>query len=216
MKVLLFGATGTAGASVLKVCLDSPRVEEVRAIARRPLRTTHRKLTAFIHSNFLDYAAVRQALTGIDVCLSCPGVSVTQVTEAEYRTITHDFTLAAARALKAASPGVAFHYISGQGTRSDSRLMWARVKAQTENELIELIDAVCWRPAAIDAEPSDNAPKLYSALRPLFRLLKPFRSLYIAGEDLGRAMLQAASENLRARIIENAAIRDLADRARQL
>jgi len=39
------------------------------------------------------------------------------------------------------------------------------------------------------------------------------RSLYIKGEDLGRAMLLAAMENLRSRILENREIRDLADRA---
>ena len=35
-----------------------------------------------------------------------------------------------------------------------------------------------------------------------------------APADLGRAMLQATAENLRGRIIENAEIRDVAERAR--
>jgi hypothetical protein len=53
---------------------------------------------------------------------------------------------------------------------------------------------------------------MYSLMRPALRLLKPFRSLYVSGEDLGRAMLQATKENLRRRVIENAEIRDLAER----
>jgi hypothetical protein len=40
MKVLVFGATAAAGGSVLRACLDSPHVEEVRAIVRRPLKVT--------------------------------------------------------------------------------------------------------------------------------------------------------------------------------
>jgi ethanolamine ammonia-lyase small subunit len=43
--------------------------------------------------------------------------------------------------------------------------------------------------------------------------LKPFKSLYVHGEDLGRAMLQATLENLRKRIIENPDIREIAARA---
>ena len=36
---------------------------------------------------------------------------------------------------------------------------------------------------------------------------------YVAGDDLGRAMLQATSENMRGRVVENAEIRDIAGRA---
>jgi hypothetical protein len=39
------------------------------------------------------------------------------------------------------------------------------------------------------------------------------RSLYVSGEDLGRAMLRAAMEGMRGRIIENAEIREIAERA---
>ena len=56
---------------------------------------------------------------------------------------------------------------------SGGRMMWQKVKDQTENELI----ALHW---------------LYQMLRPLFVLARPFRSLYIHGEDLGRAMLYSA------------------------
>lgn len=214
MKILLFGATGSAGGSVLKACLAAPAVEEVRAIVRRPLKVDHPKLRVLVHGDYLGYAAVQEAFAGVDACLFCLGISITQVSgESEYRKITHDFALAAAHALKAQSPAAAFHFISGQGTRLDSRFLWARVKAETERDLIALVDAVCWRPAAIDGEPSESAPRIYRVVRPLFRLLKPIRSLYVAGEDLGRAMLQATVENLRGRVLENAEIRDLAERA---
>ncbi|MFL6194283.1 MAG: NAD(P)H-binding protein [Thermoanaerobaculia bacterium] len=214
MKILLFGATGSAGGSVLKACLASPQVEEVRAIVRRPLKIKHEKLREIVHGDFLDYTAVGDAFAGVDACLFCLGISATQVSgEAEYRRITHDFALAAATTLKARSPGAAFHFISGQGTGLNSRFMWARVKAETERDLIQLLNATCWRPAAIDGEASESAPGIYKVIRPLFRLLRPFRGLYVAGEDIGRAMLQATAEGLRGRVIENAEIRDLAARA---
>lgn len=212
MKILLFGATGSAGGSVLRICLETPAVEEVRAIVRRPLQVAHDKLRVFVHGDYLDYAPVEEAFKGVDACLYCLGISVNQVSgEAEYRRITHDFALAAARTLKAHSPGAVFHFLSGQGAGLDSRMMWARVKAETERDLGPVVDTVCWRPAFIDGADSQSQPRLYQALRPLFRILSPLRSLYVTGEDIGRAMLQAAGENLRSRTIENREIRDRAD-----
>jgi uncharacterized protein YbjT (DUF2867 family) len=214
MKILLFGATGSAGHSVLEACLAGSVVNDVRAIVRRPLGQSHPKLRAVIHSNFLDYSPIEDAFRSIDACLFCLGISVTQVSKEDYRKITRDFTLAAARTLKSQSPGAAFHYISGQGTRPDSRMFWSQVKAQTERELIELVAADAWRPAFIDAKPSPTLSKVYAMFYPVGRLLKPFPSMYIHGHDLGRAMLQATIENLRGRIFENAEIRQIAARAK--
>jgi uncharacterized protein YbjT (DUF2867 family) len=214
MKILLFGASGSAGGGVLSACLSTPVVEEVRAVVRRPLIRTHAKLRPFVLNNFLDYSPVAKAFDGVDACLFSLGISVTQVSKEDYQKITRDYTLAAARFLQAHSPNAAFHYISGQGTRADSRMFWARVKAQTELELMSVVGAVCFRPAFIDAPPSPSLPKIYAAIFPLMRILKPFRGLYVSGEDLGYAMLQGTSEKLRARVIENPEIRDLAARFR--
>jgi uncharacterized protein YbjT (DUF2867 family) len=211
MKILIFGASGAAGGSVLRACFSSSAVKEVRAITRRPLRFTHKKLRVFIHNDYLDYAPVEEAFVDVDACFFCLGVSATQVSGEEYRRITHDFALAAAKTLQVNSPTAAFHFISGKGTDINSRFLWARVKAQTERDLMTLTNAVCWRPALIDGEPSNSSPRLYRALKPLFGLLKPFRSLYVTGQDIGRAMLRATGENIRGRVIENAEIRELAN-----
>jgi uncharacterized protein YbjT (DUF2867 family) len=212
VKVLLFGASGTAGGAVLQACLEAPVVQEVRVIARRPLGRGDAKLREFVHANYLDYGVVAEAFRGVDACLFCLGISVTQVSKEEFVRISHDYPIAAAQVLKTQSPGAAFHYISGAGTNAESRTFWAKVKGQTENELIELVEANCWRPAFIDAEPSASLPKVYAMLRPAMRLLKTFRSMYVSGDDLGRAMLEATRENLRRRMIENAEIRELSER----
>ena len=211
MKVLIFGASGSAGGSVLRACFSSPAVNEICAITRRPLRFTHKKLRVFIHNDYLNYASIEEAFVDVNACLFCLGISATQVSGEEYRKITHDFALAAASTLRIHSPTAVFHFISGKGTSMNSRFLWAHVKAETERDLMSLVNAVCWRPAFIDGESSSSGPRLYRALRPLFRLLKPFRSLYVNGQDLGRAMLKATLENIRGRVIKNAEIRDLAN-----
>ena len=100
MKILLFGATGMAGAAVLEACLAASVVEEVRVIVRRPLMETGAKLRTFVHKDFLDFATVEEAFRGLDACLFCLGVSVTQVSNDEYRTITYSYTMAAANMVK--------------------------------------------------------------------------------------------------------------------
>jgi uncharacterized protein YbjT (DUF2867 family) len=202
---------------VLRVCLGAGAVTEVRAIVRRPLGFAHPKLREVTHDNFTDFTTTADAFTGVDACFYCLGKSVRQVSgEGEYRTITYDYALAAARALRERSPAAVFHFISGAGVALDSQFMWARVKAETERDLLAQFQAVCYRPASIDGMPSASEPKAYKAFRPIARIvLKPFRSLYVSGDDIGLAMLQAAADRIRDRIIENAVIRDMADGARR-
>lgn len=200
---------------MLQACQGSPLVDEVRAVVRRRLGVTDAGLREIVHRDFLDYEAIGDAFDGVDACLWCLGISVRQVSgEAEYRTVTHDYAVAAARMLRVRSPDAVFHYVSGQGAGLDSRMMWARVKAETERELMDEFGAVCWRPASIDGATSASAPRLYQAVRPIARLFRGFRSFYVAGEDIGLAMIQATRDGERARIIDNREIRRIADDVR--
>jgi uncharacterized protein YbjT (DUF2867 family) len=97
MKIVILGATGSAGGCVLRVCLGAGAVTEVRAIVRRPLGFAHPKLREVTHDNFTDFTTTADAFTGVDACFYCLGKSVRQVSgEGEYRTITYDYALAAA------------------------------------------------------------------------------------------------------------------------
>lgn len=219
MKVLVFGATGLAGHGVMRAALAAPAVTEVRAMVRRSTGVRDPKLREFLHADYLDYRAVADAFAGIDACCFCLGVSVSQVPdEADYRRIHQAFPIAAAKVLREQSPGAPFHYLSGGNAGLDSRWMWARVKAEAERDLMQEFEAVCWRPGMIDGEPSAAQPALTRFLRPVLRVVfRPFRSLYVMNDDIGRAVLQATKEKTRNRVIENAQLRDFADawRARQ-
>ncbi len=214
MTILLFGATGNAGGAVLKACLADPGVAEVRAVTRRSPAPTHSKLRVIIHQDYLDYSSIRTAFQGVDACLFCLGISVRQVSgEAEYRRITVDFPMAAARMLLAESPRAIFQYVSGHGASDRSRMMWARVKAAAEAALLEAAGANAWRPAFIDGADSSSTLTIYQWIRPLFRVLSGSRRFYVRGEEIGRAMLRATRLRLKAQVFENADIRDLADYA---
>ena len=212
MVILLFGASGVAGGGVLKACLEDPLVTEVRAIVRRPLSIGHPKLREFAHADFTDFGTVRSAFTNVDACFYCVGISTLQTSdEAHYRAITHDYATAAARQLHTASPKAVFHFISSDGISLDSRLMWARVKAETERDLMKLGPTICYRPAYIDGAGSESEPKTYKLIRPVFSaILRPFPQMYVKAVDIGRAMLSAARTGLVGEIIDNRRIHDLA------
>jgi uncharacterized protein YbjT (DUF2867 family) len=215
MIILIFGATGSAGGGVLSACLADSGVSEIRVVVRRPVRVENPRLRQFVHADFLDFASVKAAFSDVDACFYCLGVSTTQVSgEPEYRQVTHAYALAAARMLKTSSPSARFQFISGQGAALDSRFMWARVKAETERDLIDTINANCFRPAYIDGAGSASEPGLYKVIRPILRrVLRPFPQLYVAAEEIGRAMLRATRLGLRAEIIPNARIHELAARS---
>jgi hypothetical protein len=198
---------------VLRKCLSSPLVDEVRVVVRRSTGIKNFKLREIVHTDFLNYTAIASTFEDVDACFYCLGISVMQVSgQPEYRRITHDFAMEAARTLKAHSPDALFHFISGRGASLTSRQMWARVKAETERDLMKLNGAVCWRPAAIDGVPSVREPVVFKMARPILRLVfGPFRGLYVKGDDIGAAMLEATTLRLRRSIFENAELRNFAD-----
>src|SRR5436305_2851489 len=153
MRVVLFGATGMVGQGVLRECLLDPEIESVLAVGRNPTGQRHAKLHEIVHSDFLDFAAIESQLAGYDACFFCVGVSSVGMSEERYRRLTYDITLAAARTLAKLNPQMVFIYVTGRGTDSSERgkLMWARVKGKTENDLLKLPfqAAYMFRPAGI-------------------------------------------------------------------
>ncbi len=204
MKVILFGASGMIGQGVLQECLADPRVERVLAIVRQPLGRSHEKLRELVHDDFLDFSRIEGELSGCDACLFCLGVSSAGMSEADYRRITYGCTLAAAETLARVNPAMTFQYISGQGTDDTERgrIMWARVKGETENALLRLPfrSVHLFRPGFIQPlHCIRSRTRLYRAVyalaRPLVPLLKRLApDAVTTTEQLGRAMLRVAAE----------------------
>ncbi len=212
MKVILFGATGMIGQGVLNAALADAGGERVLAVVRSPLGERHDKLRELQHKDFNDFSAVAGELAGYDACLFCLGVSAGGMSEPEYTAITYDVTLAAAKAVLAASPSARFLYVSGAGTDSSEkgRTMWARVKGRTENALLSMPfkSAHMLRPGAI--QPLDGIVSktpayrmLYSALGWLFPLAKAVAPRQIiTTRELGRAMLAIARDGSSLKVLE--------------
>jgi uncharacterized protein YbjT (DUF2867 family) len=215
MKVLLFGASGMVGQGVLRECLLAPDVEEVLAVGRAPLDQRHPKLRQLVHADFSDFSAAEAGLAGFDACFWCLGATAGGKSEAEYTRISHGFTLAAARPLARLNPGMTFVYVSGAGTDGTARgrVMWARVKGRTENDLLALpFKAVMFRPAGIipvhgEVSKTTAYRIFYAVLGPLLPLLRRVvPSAVTTTELIGRAMLNAARFGAPKPVLESADI----------
>jgi uncharacterized protein YbjT (DUF2867 family) len=153
MKVIIFGATGMVGQGVLRECLLDPDVRRVLSIGRSATGQRHEKLRELIRADLLDYSAIENELRRYDACFFCLGITSLGLSEEQYRRVTYDITMAAAKALAGLNPDMMFIYVTGVGTDSTEhgRTMWARVKGETENALLRLPfrAAYMFRPAAI-------------------------------------------------------------------
>jgi len=152
-KVIITGASGMVGKGVLLECLDHDSISEVLVVGRNPQSIKHPKLKELIHSDFTNFVEVKDKLLGYDACFFCLGISAAGLNEEQYKRITYDFTLALAKTLFGINPKMTFNYVSGEGTDSSEKgkMMWARVKGKTENDLLNLgfKQAFMFRPGAI-------------------------------------------------------------------
>src|SRR5512135_2149090 len=192
------------GGGALLECLDDPRVSSVLAVSRRSCGIRHPKLEEALVEDLFRLDAVRPALAGPDACFFCLGVSAFGLSEPEYARVTHDLTLSVAREILAAGARPVFCYVSGAGTDSTARgrVMWARVKGATENDLLALPFRAAYmlRPGFIQPLRGVRSRTrlyrvFYAALAPLSgvlpRILPGIATTSIA---VGRALIQLAAE----------------------
>ncbi len=225
MKVALFGATGMLGSGALIECLAHPGIDSVVTVGRRPLGRSDAKLHDVVHSDFYDFSAIASDLRGCDSCFFCLGVSSAGMTEAAYRRVTLDITLAAAATLLEVNPGLRLCFVSGAGTDASEqgRVMWARVKGETENRLRELPFGAVWifRPGYVQpVKGVRSRTRLYNAAYavtgPLYPLLRRIAPDWVTTtEKVGLALIRAAREGASRPILENRHINDLAEAERR-
>ena len=219
MNVLLFGASGMVGQGVLRECLLDGDVERVLSVVRTPAGQNDPKLRELVHKDFFDFSAIESKLAGYDACFFCLGVSSAGMKEADYRRVTYDITMAAARLLAKLNPAMTFIYVSGLGTDSSERgrTMWARVKGKTENDLLRLPfkAAYMFRPGGIvPMYGVKSKTRFYQAFLTVFGPMMPllyrlFPQYVTTTEQIGKAMLKAAKLGASKTILETLDINQL-------
>lgn len=198
------------GEGVLHECLQDDNVQEVLIINRKSSGISHPKLKEIVHGNFFDLSAVESQLQGYTACFFCLGVSSVGMKEEDYTKMTYTLTMNVANTLSRKNNDMTFCYVSGAGTDSTEKgkLMWARVKGKTENDLMKLPfkKVYNFRPGII--EPTKGLQhtlglyKYMGWIIPVVRLFTPVVTL----KQLGLAMINTAAKGYEKQILE---VRDI-------
>lgn len=223
MHLILTGATGLVGSSVLDAMIRAKHITKISILSRKPVQMAEDakdpRINVIIHKDFETYdSKILEQLKDADGCVWALGISQTKVGKEEYVKITKDYTLAAAKSFSTLSPSTSkpfrFIYVSGEGaTQTPGRFsaIFARVKGETEQALADMtadtpaLQADSVRPGFVDAAKHTAVHRyvpdpgmLYKAglvvLGPAIRM--GYRSAHSPTEVLGNFMTQMAMGKL--------------------
>jgi hypothetical protein len=216
IRVIITGTTGMVGEGVLYECLNSPLVEAILIVNRKPLGVSHPKLKEIIHADFFDLSAIESQLSGYNACFFCLGISSVGVDADVYYKMTYTMTLYWGQLLSKLNNGMTFCYVSGASTDSTEkgRSRWARVKGKTENDLMKLPfkNVYAFRPGFI--KPIKGLSNAHSFYKYILWMYPIGRAMFPNGfctlTEIGQAMINSAEKGYSKKIIEGKDIIELA------
>ena len=213
IKVIITGATGMVGEGVLFECLQNEQVAEVLIISRRHYDMQHPKLKELLVPDFFKMDTFAENIKGYDACFFCAGISSVGKNEAQFTHLTYDTTIAFAKSLLRIHDNMVFTYVSGTKTDTSekSKMMWARVKGKTENDLAKLgfKAEYNFRPGIMKPFPNQkNWKPVVKFMVRILQFISPKSVLTL--QEVGRAMIHAVTIGYPKNVLEVSDIRQLA------
>lgn len=219
IKVIVTGVTGMVGEGVLHECINSEIVSDILILGRKASGIQHPKVKEVVHADLFNLHSIAAQLSGYDACFFCLGTTSLGKKEAEFFKVTYTLTMHIATILSQQNSNMTFCYVSGMGTDTTARgkIMWARVKGKTENDLLKLPfkKVFNFRPSIL--EPTKGLKntlgfyKYTGWLMPVIRWLLPNQISTLSA--LGQAMIRVAISGYEKASIE---VKDIHLLAKQL
>ncbi|MBA4167493.1 MAG: NAD(P)H-binding protein [Chitinophagaceae bacterium] len=215
MKVLITGATGTAGSELVRQAISDPSITQILLLIRRASEFSDPKIKEIIHNDFTNYDGLRNIFKETDACFWCLGISQSRVSKSQYYTITHDYVVAAAKAMLEANPEMTLLFLSGQGadSKEKSPVRFAKVKGKAENALIKLHPRKLFivRPGGIIPTSRSGRESIYKRSESF--MIKLMGAVFpwsvISTNDLALAMLKVAKEGYGKMILSHRNLKNL-------
>lgn len=209
LRVLITGATGFLGGGVLRECLDDDAVSSIVSISRSSVNIASPKLEEIILPDVTNLASVEEKLSNFDACFYCLGTSSSGLSEEEYRRITVDLSISFASQIRELNPEITFTFISAEGSDINGKAMWARVKGEAEQAILDMgfKNTFIFRPAVtypdknIEIRSRMNRYAMYM-IKPLYPVLKRvFPNMVTTTSKFGQAMIYVASSGFEQNIL---------------
>ena len=205
--VLLAGASGLVGSSVLDLLLSQAGGPRVLAPVRRPIDARSARLMAPVSSLSADadpdlLERLRHESPAIDAYVCCLGTTIKVAgSQAAFRAVDFDAVLAFARAAQAAGAS-RLGVVSALGADVKSSVFYNRVKGETEQALVglSLPHLVIARPSLLLGErsalgqPSRPGERLAQVLMPAVGWLIPRKLRPISADAVAAALLAALAD----------------------
>lgn len=192
-RLLLVGATGLVGQSVLHQALANPNVRSVVALTRRPLPSHPKLLNPVVDFDALPEDAPWWA---VDAVVCTLGTTIKKAgSQAAFYKVDHDHPLRVAE-LARAQGARAYALNSALGADAASRVFYSRTKGELERDLKSLgYSSITFvRPGLIGGERAESRPaeqlgvKVSEWLKPLL----PKRYRVVPAERIAFHLLHAA------------------------
>ena len=197
VDVLITGATGMVGKSVLLECIRDNRVKNIYLVNRVPVNIKSPKIIEFIVDDFLKVGDLKKKIKNCDACFHCMGITSFGQNSNYYYKVTYEMTKSLADLIYDINPNSIMTYVSGEGTstKENSIIDWANVKGKTENYILNrgFKDAYMFRLGLLIPENGIKAKTklynlFYTIMRPFYPLMKLIPSITTSSK-LGLAMI---------------------------
>ena len=215
MKVLIAGSTGMVGSLILDNCIKSDEITDIITLLRKPSSIKpDKKVREIIISDFEDYSQHNEIFQNVHAAYFCIGVYTGKVPDDKFKTITVDYAVAFAKALKLNSERAKLCLLSGAGAdrTEKSRTSFAKYKGMAENQISEMgLKFYSFRPAYIYPVSARNEPNLmYRFSRSIYPIIRLFgKNASIKSTDLAKAMFFVGINGADKEILENSEILNL-------
>lgn len=132
-RVLIIGASGLVGGTIMEQLLADSSVEEIIVLARKSLNIANGKLREIV-IDFDQIANLSDEIFAVDAVFSCLGTTAAKSDPVLYRKVEIEYPLSVATAsLKRNCRS--FHYVSSVGSSASSSFAYLRRKGEAENAL---------------------------------------------------------------------------------
>ena len=197
MDVIITGATGMVGKSVLQECINDERINKIYLISRSKIDIKNPKITELIIKDFLLVKNIKSKIKNCDACFHCMGITSFGHSKKYYYKVTYEMTKLITDLVYEINSNAVMTYVSGEGTntKENSKITWANVKGKTENYILNkgLKDSYMIRLGLLIPENGIKAKTrlynlFYTLMIPFYPLLKMLPSITTSSK-LGKAMI---------------------------